>query len=105
MEYFYDSILPNVHYIPASLHNITDVARYVVDKANEADVRNIVHEANSWCERKMTRDPIINDAMDQVDKYMKAFDRYIEQGKYENELKDFMGTYHSSADSLVECGI
>lgn len=94
-----------MHYIPATLDNITDVARYVVDESNEADVRKIIHEANSWCKRKMTRDSIINDAIDRLDKYMTMFDDFIEQGNCENEWKDFMSVYYPSADSLVECGV
>jgi hypothetical protein len=47
-EYFYDELRPNVHYIPASLDNITEVARYIVDKANESEMKNVVKAARSW---------------------------------------------------------
>ena len=53
----------------------------------------------------MTRDSIINDAIDRLDKYMTMFDDFIEQGNCENEWKDFMSVYYPSADSLVECGV
>ncbi|KAL3785382.1 hypothetical protein HJC23_011065 [Cyclotella cryptica] len=32
------SLSPNVHYLPATLDNVTDVARYVVDEEHETEM-------------------------------------------------------------------
>ena len=76
-----------------------------MNEANESDVKKIIYAANSWCKRKMTRDSIIIDAMDRLHKFVMALDKIIEEDNCENERKDFTETYHSLADSLVECGI
>ena len=45
-----------VHYVPASLGNITEVVSYAVDEENDDKMKRIVASANLWCERKMTRE-------------------------------------------------
>ena len=40
----YHELQPNVHYIPASLDNITQVVEYVLD--NDLEMRKVVHSAN-----------------------------------------------------------
>ncbi len=101
IEYFYDELRPNVHFIPASLDNITEVARYVVDEANESEMKNVIKAANSWCKRKMTKDAIADDAMTQLHAYFEALDVYKEQEGWK-ELNNFIFSDHF--DDLLECG-
>jgi uncharacterized protein (DUF2384 family) len=99
-EYFYDELRPNVHYIPASLDNITEVARYIVDKANESEMKNVVKAARSWCKRKMTKDAIAADVMTRLEMYFKALDAYREQEDWK-EWNNFISFYPFR--NLVEC--
>ena len=51
IEYFYSNggdVQPMIHYIPASLANITEEVAYVMDKKNEGQMKAIVKLANSW---------------------------------------------------------
>ena len=61
------------------MDNITEVARYVVDKANESEMKNVINAAHLWCRRKMTKDAIADDAMTQLHAYFEALDVYKEQ--------------------------
>lgn len=94
---------PNVHYIPASLDNITEVSRYVLNEANKIEMKNIIQAANSWCKRKLTTNSIINDAMTQLESYFAALDTYIEQENWHYEWTDFIST--NPFDDLVGCGV
>lgn len=62
------------HYVPASLENLMEVAAYVLDEANDDEMRAIVNAANMWCKRKMTRDVMAKDMMLQQEKYKAALD-------------------------------
>ncbi|KAL7518200.1 hypothetical protein ACHAWX_003049 [Stephanocyclus meneghinianus] len=103
IEYFYSELRPNVHYIPASLDNITEVSRYVLNEANKMEMKNIIQAANSWCKRKLTTNSIINDAMTQLESYFAALDTYIEQENWHNEWTEFIST--NPFDDLVGCGV
>ena len=54
IEYFYHELKPMVHYVPASIENMTYVAAYILDKENEEEMKGIVDSTNSWCKKKMT---------------------------------------------------
>lgn len=69
VEYFWDELKPMVHYVPASLDNLTDVVSYVMDKENEDKMERIVRSANAWCRSKNTRAAILFDTMKQLKKY------------------------------------
>ena len=52
IEYFCShgrDVQPMIHYIPASLANITEVVTYVKDKKNKGQKKAIVKLANPWC--------------------------------------------------------
>mmetsp|Transcript_18395 Transcript_18395/g.38615 ORF Transcript_18395/g.38615 Transcript_18395/m.38615 type:complete len:93 (-) Transcript_18395:950-1228(-) len=61
-----------IHYVPASLENVTTTVAYVVDKENEAEIKGIIKSANSWCTKKMTEVRMAKDMMLQLQKYNKA---------------------------------
>lgn len=88
MEYFFEQLEPMVHYVPASIDNVTEVAAYVLDKKNEDKMKNIVHNANTWCKTK--------DAMAQLEKYHAAFQTF--RGEY-----SFDTTAMGMPDDLIEC--
>jgi hypothetical protein len=68
-----------LHYVPASLDNLTDVVAYVTDKDSEDEMKGIVASANSWCRRKMNNKQIAKDMMQQLWKYDTALDEYFER--------------------------
>lgn len=93
VEYFYTELRPYVHYIPASLSNISDVARYVLNKTNEIEMKNVIRAANSWCRKRLTKKSIINDAMIQLEKYFAALDVYKEQENWHDDWSDVISTH------------
>lgn len=93
VEYFYTELRPYVHYIPASLGNISDVARYVLNKTNEIEMKNVIRAANSWCRKTLTKKSIINDAMIQLEKYFAALDVYKEQENWHDDWSDVISTH------------
>ena len=38
-----------IHYVPASLENITEVVEYVLNNNNQHEMKEIVRSANVWC--------------------------------------------------------
>ena len=103
IEYFYAELRPNIHYIPASVGNITEVARYVLNKTNEIEMKNVIRAANLWCRKRLTKKSIINDSMIQLETYFAALDVYKEQESWLDDWNDFISAH--SFDSLVEYSI
>ncbi len=77
-----------VHYVPASLENLTQVAHYVLDQENEVEMRGIVLSANSWCKRKMIKERLAKDMMSQLE-------------TYEAMLSDYLRTKNITDESLA----
>ena len=69
VEYFWDQLEPMVHYVPASLDNLTEVVSYVMDQANDPEMQRIVHMANEWCKKTNTRTQVLSDVMTQLKKF------------------------------------
>ena len=90
-----------VHYVPASLENITEVVSYAVDEENDEEMKRIVDAANLWCERKMTEKAIALDMITQLQKYEAAFNEYIGDIMYDESLTPLL-TQNMTRD-LVEC--
>jgi hypothetical protein len=85
IEYFYHELQPMVHYVPASLENLTTVAAYVLDQKNEVEMRDMVHSANSWCRTKMIKDRLVKDMMSQLDKYEVMLSEYLHKKNIADE--------------------
>ena len=66
-----------VHFVPASLENLTQVAAYVLDRQNDEEMRSIVDSANSWCRAKMTKKKMAKDMMSQIDAYETMLSDYL----------------------------
>jgi hypothetical protein len=92
-----------LHYVPASLDNITDVVEYVLDVRNRREMKSIVDSANLWCKRTLTKDQMARDAMSQLSKYETAlFDTYGEN--WEEEWLVVKERIMSNiGDDLVNC--
>ncbi|KAL3794172.1 hypothetical protein HJC23_012879 [Cyclotella cryptica] len=103
VDYFYEDLIPNLHYIPASLENITDVARYVVDPNNDEEMRNVVKAANSWCTRTVTEEVLVRDAMFQLEELESALVAYNERTNWMDDWSQFMMA--GVVDDWVECSV
>ncbi len=74
VEQFYEELFPMVHYVPASIDNITATLEYVLDEQNEIEMRRIVSSANEWCKRSITSQKLANDAVRALGYYKRALD-------------------------------
>ena len=68
IPFVYVDLKPMVHYVPASLENVTAVASYVLDKKNRNEMKAIVDSANVWCKRTNTKEQLPRDAISQLEK-------------------------------------
>ena len=66
-----------VHFVPASLENLTQVAAYVLDRQNDEEMRGIVDSANSWRRTKMIKKKMAKDMMSQIDAYETMLSDYL----------------------------
>ena len=66
-----------MHYVPASLENLTQVAEYVLDDNNEVEMKGIVNLANSWCRTKMIKERLAKDMMSQLETYEEMLSDYL----------------------------
>ena len=90
-----------VHYVPASIENVTQVTAYVLDKANEEEMEGIIYSANSWCKRKMTEKDMAKDIMIQLEKYETAFNEYMQESMYTGSMTSLISD--DVVNDLVEC--
>ncbi|KAL7531612.1 hypothetical protein ACHAWF_003847 [Thalassiosira exigua] len=104
IEYFYDregAVKPNVHYIPASLDNLTEVVEYIMDDKNEAEMNGIVKSANSWCKEALSKEGFARESFRQLEMYQKALDHY--DGNWAEEWKAVRQRFASIMDDLEYC--
>ena len=52
-EYFMPTLTPGVHYVPASMENFTEVAKWAVQDSSLDEINRIVKNANDWCKRRI----------------------------------------------------
>ncbi len=106
IEYFYDDLRPNVHYLPASLDNVTDVTAYAINEMNNKQMKDMVASANSWCKRTLTEGVLITDAMFQLDEYEASLEIYADNhGSWLDEWRLAMKRFSRGNDDLVECSM
>lgn len=91
-----------VHYIPASLENITEVVAYVVDEKNEEQMKEVVRSANSWCKRALSEEGLAKGSILQLGAYKEALDSH-DGGSLTREWKKMKQRYTSTLDDLVDC--
>ena len=88
VEYFWDELIPMVHYVPASLENLTEVVSYVVDEANDQEMIQIVKNANDWCKKTNTRPHLLTDLILQIK-------------KFEQEIESLWTSHHPGWEALA----
>jgi hypothetical protein len=106
IEYFYIDLVPNVHYISATITNLTRVVTYVLDSANTNEMQNVVQEANKWCAQSMTHNSLVHDMINQIDQYKIEYNRYIMKttNTSSSELLETTATVIPTKD-FVDCSV
>jgi len=89
-----------MHYVPASLDNITKVVEYVMDTANENDMKSIVREANNWCAEGLSAKGLAQDSIVQLQTYKKALDTYANM---DDDWNKVFQRFSDTLDDLVDC--
>jgi len=102
IEYFYTDLIPNVHYMSATLANLTTVVKYVLDSTNTNEMQNVVLEANKWCSRSMTHDSLVGDMLTQIVQYENEYNNYMKKMMITTSE---LGTTIISSTDFVECGV
>lgn len=61
------------HYIPVkdSLEDLEEMARFVVDPANENILKEIVYNANQWCSEHLLQDRLAHDQIELWETYVR----------------------------------
>lgn len=103
VEQYYHNLEPNVHYVPASLDNITQVVEYVVDKDNDLQMKAIVKNANQWCQRSREGTSLAQNAISTLGEYRNALDEYYAGGHWIKTWNKRMTL--NGIDDLVECKV
>ena len=86
--------MPNVHYVPASLDNITHVVESIMDPRNDGETRRVVKEANNWCRLHLSEESLAIKAVHALETYRDALERYGVDA-WESPI----------LDDLVECDV
>lgn len=105
VEHFYDiggEVRPMVHYLPASLDNITNVVKYAMDERNDNELRRMIQAANIWCKGAMSEEGLATDSLRRLDKYRQVLDSY-NGGSWIDEWKRVRRQYMQTIDDLVDC--
>lgn len=72
-EYFMGhTVLPGIHYIPASLNNFTRVARFVLHPSQDDMLRQVVRNANAWCAERMKEEMLNLDFLSVLNGYVET---------------------------------
>jgi hypothetical protein len=75
VEYLWSTLQPGVHYLSATEVNLTVVAGLIANDDNQATVRAIVRNANSWCSTHMTQAQLKHDFLAILNGYVEELDR------------------------------
>jgi len=105
VEYFYGDggdVQPMIHYVPASLENITEVVAYVMNKTNEDEMKAMIQSANSWCKQNLSEEDLAKDAILQLETYKSAMDSYS-NSSWKHEWKHVRQRFTDTVDDLVDC--
>jgi len=76
IEQYYHELEPNVHYIPSSLDNITQVVEYVMNKSHDRAIRDVVKNANKWCHGNSAKESLANNAAKALESYQQSLEQY-----------------------------
>jgi hypothetical protein len=73
--YFWDSLTPWVHYLPVTLENLTDTAKFIANDKNQAFLESIVRNANDWCSHSMTKPRLKQQILSTLEFYIEQLDK------------------------------
>jgi hypothetical protein len=76
IEQSYNELQPRVHYIPASIGNITEVVKYALNAEYEQEMQQVVKRANEWCGAYMTADALASAAVKTLENYLNMLHDY-----------------------------
>jgi hypothetical protein len=55
VDYFWRALVPHIHFLPATLENLTKVVAYAVADEHQEQMQAIVQQARRWCQAFMVR--------------------------------------------------
>lgn len=99
IEQSHKELEPFVHFIPATIDNLTETVEYVFDGKNEPDMKQIVLHANEWCKASMTTRALATAAVASLDHYLELLSHY--DTNWSDKFLD--NTSLTNADDLVPC--
>jgi hypothetical protein len=105
IEYFYGengTVQPNIHYLPATLENITQVVSYAIDAKNDEQMQDMIREANNWCKHSLSEEGLAQDALLRLEAYADALDSY-RNGSWRTEWKVAKKRFKDTIDDFVDC--
>lgn len=92
--YFMADLMPGVHYLPASLENFTEVAKWAVQNSSLPEIKQIVQNANAWCSQKIHADELNRDFLALLNGYVQGLNandpNWID--KWKNVQDSYLGT-------------
>lgn len=105
IEYFYGeegTVRPSIHYLPASLENITHVISYAMDAKNDHEMKDMIREANDWCKHSLSEEGLARNALQRLEAYAKALDLY-RNGSWRTEWNVVKKRFKDTIDDFVDC--
>ncbi len=99
VETSFKGLIPGVHYLPSTIHNITQVAEFVMDRNNDAKMQQIVANANTWCKENMNKQKMARSAINAIEEYrlmLNDYDEHWQEDWHNRKVYD-------GIDDLVEC--
>jgi hypothetical protein len=72
-NFFFDELKPWVHYIPvaSNLSDLIDAVHFAISNETVSKVRLIVHSANEWCRKRVTKERFASDAFWMLNTYVR----------------------------------
>ena len=64
-----------VHFVPATVENVTEVVAYVLDERHRSEMKAITKAANAWCKRTANKEHLLQDSISQLSEYEKALQK------------------------------
>ena len=96
-EYIMDDLVPGVHYIPANLENLTEVARSIMQPENDDMLRSVVKNANTWCRERLTEEHLNLDFVSVLNGYVEMLN--VRDPKWAEEWEQVGSMYTRSPDA------